>query len=255
MELSLLFPMTVSLVLHIARTGAFFAVVPLFGRQRDSFFLRLVLSLSLAAIFWSVGRKSVAVPGTLLELGVMTGREAVIGLALGFALAAVMSLLTIAGEIISYEMGFSMAHSINPESGANATVIAQLMQVLGMLLVFALDLHHDALRILEQTFAVCPIGEPFAIEPIWLGVRDLVAGAILLAGQLALPITGVMFLMSTGTVLIGRAIPSINMMDFAFALRVLMALGILGFFLVESAPFLIACIEGLFARTAGMFGG
>ncbi|MCA8974689.1 MAG: flagellar biosynthetic protein FliR [Planctomycetes bacterium] len=255
MQFGLLFPFAVSLLLHVVRVGAFFAVVPIFGRQRDSMSLRVVLALSFGAIFWWVGDQSVAVPSNLLELAVMAIRESIIGFALGYCIATILAMMVIAGEVISTEMGFSMARSINPESGHSATVISQLLQVLGMLLVFSLDLHHEALRIVHQTFAACPVGEPFAIESIWAGIQDLVASTIHLGLQLAMPIIGLMLLLSTGTVLIGRAVPSINMMEFAFGLRVLLALGVIGFYIVESMPFIVASFQGMFERTWGIFEG
>ena len=44
MELSLIQDYVTALMLHLVRVGAFVAVLPLFGRQRDSLVLRLALS-------------------------------------------------------------------------------------------------------------------------------------------------------------------------------------------------------------------
>jgi flagellar biosynthesis protein FliR len=76
MDLRLLQDYAAALFLHVVRAGAFFAVVPLFGRQSDSFaFLRLVLAIALGAVFWWVGDQSVDGPDHLLALGVMATRE------------------------------------------------------------------------------------------------------------------------------------------------------------------------------------
>jgi flagellar biosynthetic protein FliR len=253
MELSLAQDYAVALLLHVVRVGAFFAVVPLFGRQTDSFMPRLVLAISLGGVFWWVGAQRVDAPGNVLALGGMALREGIVGIALGFALSTLTSMLVSAGEIISSEMGFSMARSMNPESGIDATVVSQLLQVLGFLLILHFDLHHDALRILEQTYRACPVGEPFDIEPIWLGLQTLVAGSVELALQYAFPILGMMLLLSVGMVLLGRAVPSINLMEFGFALRVLVALGALAVFLGEGAPFLVQTFRGLLDGAAAMF--
>lgn len=242
-----------SLLLHIVRVGAFFAVVPLFGRQMDSMILRLVLALSLGGVFWWVGDQQVPAPRGLLDLGVMAIREGVVGLALGFALSTMTSLLVSAGEIISSEMGFSMARSMNPESGIDATVVSQMLQVVGFLLILELDLHHEALRVLEQTFQSCRVGEPFDFGPIWDGLNVLVAGSVELALRYAFPILGTMLLLSVAMVLLGRAVPAINLMEFGFALRVLLALGATAYFLVEGAPFLIHVFESVLDGARDMF--
>jgi len=253
MDLLLLHDYATSLFLHVTRVGAFFAVVQLFGRQADSVMLRLVLAVSLGAVFWWVGTPRVAPPGSLFELGVMAVREGVVGIALGFALTTLTSLLVSAGEIISMEMGFSLARTMNPESGVDATVVSQLLQVFGFLLILHFDLHHEALRVLEQTFRACPVGEPFDIGPIWAGLQTMVSHSVQLALQYSVPILAAMFLLSVGLVLLGRAVPAINLMEFGFALRVLLAMFALALFLVEGTPFLIQSFRALLDGAREMF--
>jgi flagellar biosynthesis protein FliR len=253
MDLLLAQDYAMSFFLHAVRAGAFFAVVPLFGRQADSFILRLVLSLALGGVFWWVGDQRIDTPGHLFAVGVMTVREVVIGIALGFALSTMTSMLQSAGEIISSEMGFSMARTINPESGVDASVVSQLLQVVGFLLILQFDLHHEALRVLEQTYRACPIGQPFDIEPICLGLQALIGGSVQLGVQYCLPILGMMLLLSVGMVLLGRAVPQINLMEFGFALRVLLGLGAMAWFLVEGSPFLIHTFHAILDGARDMF--
>ena len=240
--------------LHIVRAGAFFAVVPLFGRTAETFVLRLVLAVAIGGVAWWTSPASLSAPGNLLALGVMALREGVVGLALGFALSTMTSLLTSAGEIVSSEMGFSMARSINPESGEDAAVMGQLLQALGFLLVLQFNMHHDALRVLHATYEACPIGQPFDIAPIWHGIAALVSGSIVLAVQYAFPVIAVMLLLSVGMVLLGRAVPAINLMEFGFALRVVAALGLMVLFLAQGAPFLVEAFRGILAGAGALFG-
>lgn len=253
MDLTTIQDHVTALMLHVVRTGAFLAVVPFFGRQADSAVLRLVLGVALGAVFWWVGEQTVPAPQQVLELGVMAAREGVIGLALGFALTTMTSMLVSAGEIVSSEMGFSMARTMNPDSGIDATVVSQLMQVLGFLLILQLDLHHEALRVLQHTFAACPIGQPFDITPIWLGLQALVAGSIELALQYAFPILGLMLLATLGLVLLGRAVPAINLMEFGFGLKILLAMLALMTFLGEGAPFLLDVFHAFLRGARAMF--
>ena len=242
-----------SLFLHVVRVGAFMAVLPLFGQQRDSMILRICLSTSLGAIFWWVGQQRIDTPSHVLELCVMAVREGLVGISLGFALSTMTSMLVSAGEFISQEMGFSLARTMNPETGVSGTVVSQLLQVMGFLLVLSLDLHHDALRIMEMTFDSCRVGEPFEFMPIWHGILTLVGGSVRLALQYSFPILGTMLLVSTGLVLLGRAVPAINLMEFAFALRIILALGGLTIFIVEGAPFLIQTFRNILDTAAAMF--
>jgi flagellar biosynthetic protein FliR len=247
--------MAASLALHFVRTASFVAVVPLFGRQRDSWFLRLILAVALAAVFYWTRDQVVAAPAGPLALGMQAVREAFVGLALGFALHALTTVLTAAGEVVSTEMGFSMARIVNPESGVDATVVSQLFSVFGFLLILQFDVHHEALRILEQTWRACPVGQPFALEPIWNGIRLLISHSLLLALQYSFPILGLMLLLTLGMVLLGRAVPAINLMEFGFTARVLAALAVVGWFLTEGTPFLLRAFTDLMAGARAMFPG
>lgn len=253
MDLGPLLGYVTSFLLHCVRVGAFFAVVPMFGRTADSAALRVALTLALGAIFWWVGDQVVEPPVHLLHLGMLSIREAIIGFALGFALSTLTSMLISAGEIISSEMGFSMARAINPDTGADTTVLSQLLQVVGFLLILHFDLHHDAIRILRETFTTCRVGEAFAFGPIWEGLRTLIAMSVMLALQYSLPILGIMMLLSVGMVLLGRAVPAINLMEFGFALRVLVAMALLAYFLVAGAPFLLETFSRLLDQCRAMF--
>jgi len=255
MDYLLLQDYATSLFLHVVRVGAFVAVLPLFGKQRDSMMLRLALSTSVGAIFWWIGDQRIDTPDYVIELGVMAIREGLIGLSLGFVLSTMTTLLVSAGEFISSEMGFSLARTMNPETGINGTVVSQLLQVMGFLMILSLDLHHDAIRILDLTFNSCKIGEPFAYQPIWDGVVTLVGSSVKLALQYSFPILGTMLLISAGLVLLGRAVPAINLMEFAFALRIIIALSGLALFITEGGPFLIQTFAGILERAAEMFAG
>lgn len=253
MDIRLLEGHAVALLLHLVRTGSFLAVVPFFGRQRDTFFVRLVLAVALASIFWWSDRHAVAVPKDLFGLGVLAARECVVGFALGFAMSLLTSVLVAAGEIVSSEMGFSMARAMNPESGVDATVVSQLFQVFGFLLLLQFNLHHEALRILDTTFAACPIGEPLQFEPIYAGLQILVGSSILFALQYAFPVLAIMLLLTVGFVLLGRAVPHVNLMEFGFTARVLVALAAATWFLSAGTPFLLRSFASMFDGIRAMF--
>ena len=65
----------------------------------------------------------------------------------------------------------------------------------------------------------------------------LVSGSVQIALRYSLPIMGTMMLVSTGLVLLGRAVPAINLMEFGFALRIVIAMSAVTRFLGEGATF------------------
>ena len=242
-----------ALLLHIVRAGAFFVAMPLFGIQRDSRMLRLILAVSLAAIFWGVGEQIVIVDGGFPELIVMVVREAVIGLAAGFGLGLMTTFLVSAGEIISHEMGFSLAKTINPETGHSSSVISQLLQTIGALLILQLDIHHRVIEVLGLSYESLPIGQPFDIEPIFRVLTTLIGKSMVLATEYALPVLGVMLLLTSVLVMLARAVQHINLLEFTFGVRILLALFSSAYFFSEGAPFLVQAFAEMIAEAEKMF--
>ena len=68
--------------------------------------------------------------------------------------------------------------------------------------------------------------------------NDRVARAIDFGLQYAIPIFGVMILLTVTLVVLARAVQNINLMEFSFGLRILLAFVASIYFLVEGAPFL-----------------
>ena len=253
MDLRLLEGQAIGLLLHVGRATGFFVAVPLFGRQTDSMILRLMLALSLGSMFWWVANKQLVVPADIISLALLGMREVFIGLVLGFAISLMTNSLVAAGEIIGNEMGFSMARMMNPESGSDSSVVSQLFQVVAFLLVLSFDLHHEALRVLQQTYEACPVGESLALEPIWTGLQTMVAASISVAVSYAFPVLSMMFLLTIGMVLLGRAVPQINLMEFSYAARVLVALFAAAWFLSDGTPFLLGAFHDFLDGARAMF--
>jgi flagellar biosynthetic protein FliR len=240
-------------LLAIVRTGAFFAAMPVFGVARDSRMLRLVLAVALGASFHANAPAPVELHGGLPDLLLLGVREAGIGLLAGFAVGLISAAMSAAGELISHEMGFSMATIVDPETGQTNPVVAQLLEVVAFLLIFTLDLHHEVLRVLGATWAYVPTGAPVDLDAVALRLGELGSLALSFALRYALPVLGVMVLTTAALVMLSRAVPNINLLEFSFGARILLALSASIWFLAEGQEFLVAAFEGMLGRAAALF--
>ena len=236
-----------SLFLHFVRAGAFLYALQIFGTQRDSKMLRLVLAISVGAIFWwldddktmrALGGFDYLEAAGWLGLGISTVVEVLIGIAVGFAISLITAALSAAGEIISHDMGFSMAQVMNPVTGLSSAVMSQLFQTIGLLLVFALNLHHGFLLVLGKAYELIPVGHGFDITPVFERMNVLVSDALEFAMRYAMPIMGVLVLLTAVLVMLARAVANINLLEFSFGLRILLAIFAATFFIAQGMPFL-----------------
>src|SRR5690349_1145338 len=102
-------------VLVLTRIGALVAAMPFFGSQTIPVQVRALLAVALAVVItplhWGLAPPQ---PANLLEFGVIIGREALLGVALGSAIMILLSGMQLAGQVISQMSGMSLADVVNP---------------------------------------------------------------------------------------------------------------------------------------------
>lgn len=238
-----------ALLLHMVRALAFVAMVPLFGQHGDSRWLRLILAVCLGAFFWWTGDKILPMPGGLVALGGLAVKEGLVGIALGFCVQLLTHVLLAAGEVIGHEMGFAMAQVMDPVTGRSTAIMGQLLQVIGILALFTLDLHHEVIRVLAASYEVLPLGQGVDIAALQSRIQALVSTALDAAVHFAFPVLGVMLVLTAMLAMLARAVPNINLMEFSFGLRILLALAAAFVMLSEGMPALVHAFRGMLAAT------
>lgn len=253
-DLHVVFPFLPALVLHVVRATAFFATAPLFGSQPDSRILRLMLGTALALIFWWISPKIVLVDG-LSGLALLAVREAFIGAAAGYVISLLTSALVSAGEIISNEMGFSIAQVMDPLTGKSTPVASSLYEVMGYLLLFGTGLHHEVIKVLGATYEMVPVGHGFDMGLVQERVSAMVSDSLEYGLRYAMPTLAVMSLLTAALVILARAVPNLNLMEFSWGLRILLAILASCWFLAEGRSFLISMFEDLLGKAQVLFRG
>jgi flagellar biosynthetic protein FliR len=180
-------------------------------------------------------------------------REAVVGACAGYAVSLLTSALVTAGEIVSNEMGFSIAQVMDPLTGKSTPVASSLFEVMGYLLLFGTSLHHEVLRVLGASYEMVPVGKGFDFGVVHERLCVLVAAATEYGLHYAVPILAVMSLLTAALVILARAVPNLNLMEFSWGLRILLALVAASWFLSEGRPFLLDMFADLLQRAQLLF--
>jgi flagellar biosynthetic protein FliR len=131
--------------------------------------------------------------------------------------------------------------------------MSQLFQTVALLLAFELDVHHQVLLTFASVYDVLPVGRGFAIEPMFGRMSEMVGASIVFAVRYAMPVIGVMVLLTAVLVMLARAVPNINLLEFGFGLRILLALTASVYFLTSGTPFLERMFDTLLAAIGRLF--
>lgn len=204
----------------LARILGLVSVAPLFGNIGIPARVKLGLGIMLALVI-APGLPAVPAPDPMSLDGVLVlAREAMIGLAMGFAMRIVLAAVELAGEVMGMTMGLGFATFYDPQTRANTSAIGQLLALLTLLIFIATNLHLVLLAALADSFASMPI----APTPPGTGMfRQLTAwaGSIFSSGlQLALPVVAALLVTNLALGILTRAAPQLNLFGIGFPITI-----------------------------------
>ena len=142
-DVTQLMDLALGLWFPFVRIMAFLRYVPVLDNSALTVRVRIILSLALAIIITPLIPHPI--PHDLLSLNslILTVEQILWGMLFGLMFQFLFLVLQLAGQILSFNMGMSMAVMNDPSSGASTTVLAELINVYAILLFFALQQPND----------------------------------------------------------------------------------------------------------------
>lgn len=143
------------------RVGALFMTGPAFGDFSLSPSIRLAAALAVSVAIAPVAAPAYPDWARAAELPAMTliiAGEILAGAFLGLAARAMMSALNVAGQVIAFQMGLSLAQIFDPTQDLQGAIVGGFLAVLGTAMLFATDLHHLLLRAIVESYGLMAPG-------------------------------------------------------------------------------------------------
>jgi flagellar biosynthesis protein FliR len=204
---------TVAFLIVFARIGTLVMLMPAIGERYIPARLRLGFALSFAFVLLPLIQPRIPPLSATVDpsniLGLLFG-EVLIGLIMGLSIRLLMSTLNTAGTIIAQSLGLSFAMTIDPTAGMQNAAIGNLLTLLGLTLVFALDLHHLTLAAMYNSYTLLPMGGvPNQADTLALGLHA-VALSFQLALKIAAPFVFFGILFNVGLGILSRMMPQMQ---------------------------------------------
>lgn len=215
-----------SLFLIFVRIGVIFAVVPFFSAEIVPRRVTALIALFLSFVLMPVIPKVQIRPDELNILMLLTFliNQMLIGLALGLAIDVIFSGVQVAGELMGFQMGFSIANVVDPMTGITAPVTANVLYITAFLLFFSFGGHHLLIKALVESFAIVPIGDRMAETGFLISVITYAGQMFVIGVKVAAPVVGVLLLINVSFAITARALPQMNIFLMAFPLTITVGL-------------------------------
>lgn len=165
-------------------------------------------------------------------------QQILIGVAMGFSMRMVFSVVQAAGEYVGLQMGLSFASFFDPTSGGNTMVVSRLLNVMMMLIFLSIDGHLMLVSTLANSFHTLPIAD----APLTGGGWFLLATAgqeIFVGGlMLALPLIATLLTLNLAMGILNRVSPQFSIFAVGFPITLLVGMAMLQMLMQYLGPFL-----------------
>ena len=202
-------------------------LAPVFGARGVPALVRLGLATSITVIVYPlISAAKPSIPIELLPYIAVVVKEVLVGLVIGFVIYTMTAVLQGAGQLLDFQMGFSMGASIDPVYGVQSPMMGNFQMVLATMLLLASNAHHYLIAAMLKSYAYIPLN-PSKLPSHFSFYTHLVANVFALAIQLAMPVFGALLVSDIGVGLLSRTVPQINIFSIVFPVKIIFGLVIM----------------------------
>lgn len=210
-----------------ARVGAVLMLLPVFGEDAVPGRIRLMIAFAMAAALYGMlgGPARAAVSGGAV-LPALLVAELMTGLAMGMIVKILFFSISMAGSLVSLQVGLSSAVIFDPAQAAQSPLLSKFAGLAAALVCMGMQVHHLWIGAIVQSYHNFPIGglppmQDFAQLAIAAVGRSMMLGISLAA---PLIVYGIVFNVALG--LAARVSPAIQVFFIAQPLNLLLGLSL-----------------------------
>lgn len=202
---------------------------PVFGSKTIPTLPKIFLSLVIAYIVYlTIDRSVVTNVPTGWMLVILSIKEAITGLVMGFMMQFVFWGVSYAGTLIGFDMGLTMAEVFNPSSEESGNVVGEFLYYGALMIFFLINGHHYIISSIKHSFSVIPLGKFTINKPVYDLIIIYSASIFIIAVKIASPIMVSFFLVHIGEGIISRIIPQMQVFFVTQPLKIGIGLLLLG---------------------------
>lgn len=219
-----LLTVAVSFIWPLFRIGAMFVSFPIFSSRSVPIRIRVILSIAITLLVMPLLPPLTPIPVFSYQSLMVGVQQVLIGLMTGFGLQLVFAAVVFGGQSIAFSMGLGFASMVDPQTGVQVPIIAQLYLMLATLVFLGMDAHLLFIELMLNSFHTLPISVE-GITPIKLWQLTQWGSHIFVGGfLLAIPILSTLLLVNLGFGVATRAAPQLNIFSVGFSVTILLGL-------------------------------
>jgi flagellar biosynthesis protein FliR len=201
-----------TLLLVIVRITSFMVTVPVFsGRQIPSIY-KIAFSVMLSVLCIGMIEKPIDtfMPGMLALLIL---KEFAVGIVLGMVANILFYSVQLAGSLVDFQVGLSMASLFDPTFGTNSQLTGRFKNILTILVLLSTNGHHLLIQGILASFDWISLQDTvpaFLDGQLSTFLLECVKQMFMIGFMMAVPIMGTLFLVDIASGIMARTVPQMN---------------------------------------------
>ncbi|MBQ7586061.1 MAG: flagellar biosynthetic protein FliR [Desulfovibrionaceae bacterium] len=220
-------------LLTVMRISIVLFMLPIFNTNNIPLQVKGAISLVLAMALWpGLSLPSEDLSLHPLSLALMIAGEFLIGLVLSLAINFTFMAIQSGGELLGFQMGFTMINFADPLTGNQTGSAAFFLWMVSLLVFLCLDGHLALIQGFAQSFKLIPAGHLLINQTILDQIIALSCQLFIIALKICAPVMVALFAIEVALGLVARTSPQMHIMDFGFPLKIGVGFFFLGMLLI-----------------------
>lgn len=231
-----------------------FAFNPLFGRKSVPAIVKITISFVLSMFAYELIPNKEIVINTVSVYGFLLMKELLVGIVVGFIMQMFMTVITLGGEYVDFNMGISMSKIYDPQSNVSMAVSSSVITSMFVVIFFVSNAHLTLMEIFIRLAQLSPYGDISFPPGMLKNLASLFSYILVLSAKLAMPIMAIEFITELGVGILMKAVPQINIFAVNIQLKVFVGFACITVLVGPYAKFVEKLIELMLDRIVLVFG-
>lgn len=238
---------TAGFILVLARVTPLFLVAPLFSSRQVPMRVRTVVAVALAIGLTPLALHGQHVTTDVLPLAGLIVKELLVGLGFALSIAILFAAIESAGALLDTSIGFSFGAIVDPLTGNQNAVLAQLYSFVALAIFLVIGGDAWLIRGLARTFDLVPLTKGPQLGSLAGGVTQTFTTILTSALEVAAPVLLAAVITDVAFGVVSRVVPQLNVFGVGFPVKVIVGLLVVA----ASLPFVSGWVSDQLATSVG----
>lgn len=241
----------VTFMLLFARLSGLFVFFPFFSHNSIPVIIKAAISFFFTIYLYPLAKLEVLHLDSFFILQLLS--EVLFGMIAGLILQLVFTIVMMAGEQISFNMGFTVASVMDPSMGINMPIVSQLLHLIALLFFLAFDGHHLILLFISQSLGYINLGGFYPGENLMSYLNIGMFDVFIIGFTMSFPILAISLLADVIFGILMKTMPQFNLLVVGYPIKIALGFIVLIAILLVMMEYFKELILKVFSQMQTLF--